>query len=306
MENASPKLHVMFIIFIYLVMAEETYTSTDLEEANTEDELTTDTSNWSNKERKKLQHMTEFHEEYQQVFGNRVSLRTIIRKQISHMNPPIPSSVCKEEMQDAETNEVIVEYITDSKGNKVKRLKPLFIKSEPNKTYVQHIPSDNELPSVLEMNFNQKHEITIDSYSESISSDDESSDDRTITADSDSSEAQEFEDTPYPVDTKATDIEATLNQIASGLQSAANGYLALASHLPHLSPYELPQTIAQIPPPPINVPVPIRKALVTDGENKTIHYLLCGDYELNKLSWNQLQNKYKVSHDTVYTALKGK
>ena len=49
-----------------------------------------------------------------------------------------------------------------------------------------------------------------------MSSDDEASDDRTITADSDSSEAQEFEDTPYPIDTKdiATDIEANLNQIS--------------------------------------------------------------------------------------------
>ena len=217
------------------------------------------------------------------------------------MNPPIPSSVCKEEMQDAESNEVIVEYITDSKGNRVKRLKPLFIKSEPNKTYIQHIPSDDDLPSVPEEKFNQKCEITIDSYSESVSSDDEVSDDRTITADSDSSEVQEFEDIQYQVETKATDIEATLNQIASGLQSAANGYLALASHLPNLSPYELPQTIAQIPPPPINVPMPIRKALATDGENKTIHYLLCGDYELNNLSWNQLQHKYKVSCMILYT-----
>ena len=224
------------------------------------------------------------------------------------MNPPIPSSVCQEEMQDAETNEVIVELITDSKGNKVKKFKPLFIKSEPNKTYVQHLPSDEELPPVPEEKFHQTQEITIDSYSESVSSDDEASDDRTITADSDSSEAQEFEDTPYPVDTKvtATDIEATFKHIASGLQSAAKGYVALASHLSHLSPYELPQIIAQIPPPPINVPMPIRKALGTDGENKTIHYLLRSDYELNNLSWNQLQRKYKVSHDTVYTALTGK
>ena len=80
-------------------------------------------------------------------------------------------------MQDAETNEVIVEFITDSKGNKVKRLKSLFIKSEPNQTYVQHIPSDDELPPVPEEKFHQKWEITIDSYDESISSDDEASDD---------------------------------------------------------------------------------------------------------------------------------
>ena len=33
--------------------------STDLEEIGTEDELATDTSTWSNKECKKLQHMTD-------------------------------------------------------------------------------------------------------------------------------------------------------------------------------------------------------------------------------------------------------
>ena len=285
-------------------MEEET-SSTDLAEINTDDERATDISKWSDKERKKLQHMTEFHQEYQRVFGDRASLHTIIRKRISHMNPPIPTSVCKEEMQDAETNEVIVKFITDSKGNRVKRLKPLFIKSEPNKTYIQHIPSDDELPSVPEEKFHQKHEITVDSFSETVSSDDES-DDRMVTADSDSLGAQDFEDTQYQVEMKTTDIEATLNQIASGLQSAANGYLALASRLPSLSPYELPQIIAQILPPPIDVPIAIRKALAIDGNSKTIHHLICGDYELNNLSWNRLQQKYNVLHDTVYTALKGK
>ena len=73
-----------------------------------------------------------------------------------------------------------------------------------------------------------------------------------------------------------------------------------------MSPYELPQTIAQIPPLPIDVPMAIRKALAIDGKSKTIHHLICGDYELNKLSWNQLQHKYMVSHSTVYIALKGK
>ena len=59
-------------------MEEET-SSTDLEETNTDDERVTDISKWSDKERKKLQHMTEFHQEYQKVFGDRVSLRTIIK-----------------------------------------------------------------------------------------------------------------------------------------------------------------------------------------------------------------------------------
>ena len=45
--------------------------------------------------------MTEFHEEYQQVFGVKASIHTIMKRRISHMNLPIPKSVCKEEMQNA-------------------------------------------------------------------------------------------------------------------------------------------------------------------------------------------------------------
>ena len=137
---------------------------------------------------KKLQHMTEFHEDYQWIFGEKASIHTIMKRRILHMNPPFPDSVCKEEIQSAsvDANEVIIEYITDAHGNKVKKLKPLLIKSEPDREYAQHIHSDDYLPAVPKNNFLQKREITIDSYSETISSD-SSSDDSTITADSGSS-----------------------------------------------------------------------------------------------------------------------
>ena len=37
--------------------------------------------------------------------------------------PPIPKSVCKEEMQNAnlDTDQVIIEYITDAHGNRIKK-----------------------------------------------------------------------------------------------------------------------------------------------------------------------------------------
>ena len=41
---------------------------TDLND-NTEDKMQTGTSNWIFAEKKGLQHMTDFHEEYQRVFG---------------------------------------------------------------------------------------------------------------------------------------------------------------------------------------------------------------------------------------------
>ena len=161
------------------------------------------------------------------------------------MNPPIPKSVCEEEMQNAnlDTNEVIIEYMTDAHGNKIKKLKSLLIKSELDREYTQHIPSDHNLPAVPEENFTQKREVTVDSYSESISSNDKSSDDRTVTADSDSSAASGFEETPCKWEADSKGIEATLHQIASGLQSAAEGYQTLASHISKVVPYELPQVI---------------------------------------------------------------
>ena len=71
-----------------------------------------------------------------------------------------------------------------------------------------------------------------------------------------------------------TEIESALHQIATSLQHAAKGYLSLASCIHKLEPYELRQIIAQIPPPPIDVPILIRKALTIDGEEKVINHIL--------------------------------
>ena len=194
--------------------------------------------------------MVEFHEEYQRVFGEKASIRTIMKNRITHMNPPMPDSVCKEEMQNATLdNNVIIEYITDAQGRKVKKLKPLLIKSEPDREYTQHIHSDDNLPNIPEDRFIQKREVTIDSYSETISSD-SSSEDRTITAEtknSMSSMEDYIEDSSCIKENNATEIETSLHQIATSLQSAAEGYMSMASHINKLNPYKLLQVIAQIP-----------------------------------------------------------
>ena len=184
-------------------------------------------------------------------------------------------------------NDVFIEYITDAQGRKVKKLKPLLIKTEPDQEYIQHIHSDDNLLTVPEDNFLQKREVTVDSYSETISSD-SSSDDSTITAEPEDSTSS-MEDKSCAWEADSTEIEASLHQIASGLQNAAEGYMTLASHIYKLNPYELPQVIAEIPPPPIDVPMPIRKALSVDGEIKVVNYLLCGEYEMTNTSWSKLQ-----------------
>ena len=115
-----------------------------------------------------------------------------------------------------------------------------------------------------------------------------------------------IEDYSYIKQANATEIEASLHHIASGLQNATEGYISLASHISKLNPYEIPQVIAQIPPPPIDVPMPIRKALTIDGESKVVEHLLHGEYEMTNTSWSKLQKKYSLSKNKIYSALKGK
>ena len=258
---------------------------------------------------KKLQHMVEFYEEYQCVFGEKASIGTIMKNRITHMNPPMPDLVCQAEMQSATPdNDVIIEYMTDAQGKKVKKLKPLLIKSEPDREYIYHIHSDDNLPNIPEDNFTQKREITIDSYSETISSE-SSSEDRTLTTETEnitSSMEDHIEDSSCIKENNVTEIETSLHQIATSLQSAAEGYMSLASCIHKLESYEIPQVITQIPPPPIDVPMPIRKALTTDGEDKVVNHLLHGEYELSNTSWSKLQKKYNLSKNKFILLLKEK
>ena len=64
---------------------------TDLSAKNTDDEIHANTSNWSHADKKKLQHMTEFHQEYQCIFRERASIQTIMKRRISHMTPLCPN-----------------------------------------------------------------------------------------------------------------------------------------------------------------------------------------------------------------------
>ena len=94
---------------IIITHSEDNTSETDLSNIHMEDEEHIDTTTWMPTKQKKLQHMVEFHEEYQHVFGEKASIHTIMKNQITHMNPPMPDSVCKEEMQNATIeNNVII------------------------------------------------------------------------------------------------------------------------------------------------------------------------------------------------------
>ena len=70
--------------------------------------------------------------------------------------------------------------------------------------------------------------------------------------------------------------------------------------------YELLHVVAQIPPPPVDVPMPIQKALLVGSESKVVSHLIHGEYELTNTSWSKLQKNYHVRRDKVYTTIKGR
>ena len=65
-----------------------------------------------------------------------------------------------------------------AQGKRIKKLTPILVKTEPDREYTQHFHSDSELPKIPEEHFIQEREVTIASYSETISSE-LSSEDRT-------------------------------------------------------------------------------------------------------------------------------
>ena len=75
-----------------------------------------------------------------------------------------------------------------------------------------------------------------------------------MTADSDSSATPDFEEVPCQWEADSKGIEGMLHQIAAGLQSAAEGYLALVCHMSKVVPYELPQVVAPNPSPSYGCP----------------------------------------------------
>ena len=166
------------------------------------------------------------------------------------MNPPMPESVCREEMQSAtQDNEVVIKYITNAQGKRIKKLTPILVKTEPDREYTQHFHSDGELPKIPEEHFIQERQVAIVSYSENISSE-SSSEDRTLTAETENTSSS-MEDhieggthinenemiTNERICTKDDNIskmESALHQTATSLQHAAEGYLLLAASIPKL------------------------------------------------------------------------
>ena len=58
--------------------------------------------------------------------------------------------------------------------------------------------------------------------------------------------------------------------------------MTLASCIHRLESYKIPQVVSQIPQTPMNVPMPIGKALTADDEDKVVNHLIRGEYELTK------------------------
>ena len=70
--------------------------------------------------------------------------------------------------------------------------------------------------------------------------------------------------------------------------------------------YELPPVVAQIPPPPMDVPMPVQKALLVDRESKVVNHLIHGEYELNDTSWFTLQKNITLVEIKYILLLKEK
>ena len=73
--------------------SEDNTSETDLSIIPTEDEKQIDTTDWMPAKHKKLQHMKEFHEEYQCFFGKKASISNHNEK-LNHPYEPTYARIC--------------------------------------------------------------------------------------------------------------------------------------------------------------------------------------------------------------------
>ena len=208
---------------------------------------------------------------------------------MGNMYESMPKEVADQEMKSA-TEEVTIIEMIDAAGNKVKKLKPIFIKSEPDKEYVQKkapLPED-KLPPVPEHFFQREKCFEQDLLTDQDESNDtRSTEESTVT------------------DVDPAQMEKALNSIALGLRQAAEGYDVIAKAVKQMEPYEIAGVVKQLPAPAVNVPRELQIAMKEDGPEKVVNRLLYAEHKRDNASYTSLQTKYQISRGKVEYAVKG-
>ena len=255
-------------------------------------------------EKEAYQEYCQFHEDFQKQFGMVGSLRTIIERQMNKMVPPIPEPIIQEEMKTAEMcDEVEVLREVSPDGEETRRIKPIFIKKEPNRDdYATKVADEDSFPNFPDSERLPKlpPEEVVGYWEEEL----DAESDYWAEDESDSEEDIEIEQETPTVN--AVEVERDLHKIATGLRDAATAYDHLADKVKVMLPYQAAEIIQQAPVPPANIPVPLSTALRDDGADAVINKLIFADHVLEGLSYNALQKKYQVSRHRVQQIVTGR
>ena len=258
----------------------------------------------------------EFHEDFQKEFGEQGSMRRLIWGIVNDIHPGMPEDDAKEEMKtaEAEEGEVTIVDVVLPDGTTRKRITPIFVKTEPDREHTQfYQPKEADtLPFYDEQLAHDLIRGPDDSPFESFdeAATDSSvylSDDEVISVESDSSEAEEFEEKPV-VKIEPDAVDACLNQISSGLKAAAEGYDILRNHLKTMTPYEAADVARHIPAPPsASLPPVITTVMDKIGAEETVNHLIVGLYQHPKYNtYNKVQAVTDLKRDRVQEAITGK
>ena len=271
---------------------------TDLDEdTDVEQERVDKVDEYLNEEdRAEYNEVLEFHQEYQRRYGGNDSIRAIMRKHVNRYQPPIPQQIIRAEMQGSEmANEVEVVYEERADGTTAKRIKPIFVKNEPDKEYATLQPAEEEFPW-----FPDEQRLPKLPPGEVIGYTNEELEQEEARwhAPEDDDELMEMENLQPELNIDT--VEENLHQIAAGLRTAAAAYDAISLLVKEMAPYQAHGVIQSLPATPTMIPAPLAKALTADGPDEVINKLIRHDHE--QLSYTKLEEKYGVSRHRVTTA----
>ena len=275
---------------------------TDLDELTDDEQARVDDveSYLDDEDREEYRHNLEFHQQYQQKYGGHDSIRTIVTKHINRYKPPIPQNIVHEEMKTSEmTDEVEITYEEKGDGTETKRIKPIFVKMEPDQEYAKVEPVEEDFPWFPDSERLPKlpPDQVIGYFVDELEAEEAK-----WYSPEDEDDLLELENVQPEMNIES--IEGELHQIASSLRQAATAYDNIAQRVKEMLPYQAYEVVQQLPATPTLIPAPLAKALAIDGPEEVVDKLI--RYDHAQLSYTKLEEKYGVSRHRVQTTCLGR
>lgn len=252
----------------------------------------------------------EFHEDVQEELGWHGSTKQVMWHLMGELYPRFKEPMIRQEMQTAslDPNDCVMTEIVLPTGEKRKKITPVLVKEEPDHVWAskeafQDTPNEPEFNEELAGNLKRESEDEpFVSGSEWYTSEEGYiSESKPLPSESDSTGAEDYEENTWD----PLQLEASLLQIANGLQQAADGYRELSQKVPQMDPVRATQMVSMVAKPPtVEVPEQLQNIIRSEGAHETLDLIVLG-MKYDRVPNTEIMKRTGLKRDRLHEAITG-